>query len=137
MEIVKKLNVPATYFFDKVIESILFDVNRSTGKKMKPMQLNNFEYVKEFSKNSRAKIKIEKLVENETYAYRTSTVKNEYFAQYTVKPVDENSCEVHYTEKMESFGTLQKMNDAVVGMLIGFLKKRQFKKMLQQIESSY
>ncbi|MGC6767169.1 DUF3284 domain-containing protein [Enterococcus sp. LJL128] len=137
MEIVKKMNVPASYFYGKVVESVLYDVNRSTGKRLKPMQLNNFEYVKEFSKNSRAKIKIEKLVENEEYAYKTSTVKNQYHAQYKIKAVDNNSCEVHYTEKMESFGTMQKLNDAAIGFILGFFKKRQFKKMLDQIESSY
>ncbi|MGC6767163.1 DUF3284 domain-containing protein [Enterococcus sp. LJL51] len=137
MEIVKKMNVPATYIYEKILESVIFDVRHNTGETLNRLQLRNFEYIKEYSKNSRAKIKIEKLVDNECYAYKTSTARNDFFAQYEIRPVDEYSCELHYTEKMNSFGTLQKINDTFVGILMGFFKKKQFKNMLQQIENSY
>lgn len=137
MEVVKKLNVPASFFYGKIVDSVVFDVRNSTGKDLKPKQLNNFEYVKEFSKTSRAKITIEKLIENQCYAFKTSTTRNEYVAQYAIKPIGDKSCEVHYIEKMESFGTFQKMNDALVSIVLGFFKKRQFKKMLEMIEASY
>lgn len=137
MEIVKKMNVPATFLYDKVMDSVLFDIKKATGKKLTKKQLNNFEYIKQFSKNSQAKIKIEKNIENQSYHFRTSTTKNDYRVSYEIKPLDDRSCELRYQEEMESYGFLQKMNDAVVGTLLGFLKKRQFKKMLSMIESSY
>lgn len=137
MEIVKRLNVPATFLYEKVIDSVLFDIRKQTGKSLTKKQLNNFEYVKEFSKNSKAKIKIEKHVENQSYHFRTSTTRNDYLVQYEIKPIDDKTCELTYTEKMESFGFLQKMNDAVLGIVLGFFKKRQFKKMLDMIEQSY
>ena len=137
MEIVKKLNIPASFFYNKVIESVLYDIRMQTGKDISEKQLGNFEYVKIFSKTQRAKIKIDKLEKDSSYHFSTSTTKNEFRAGYDIKPIDEKSCEIHYTEKMESFGNLQKMNDAVLGIMMGFLKKRQFKKMLDQIEKSY
>lgn len=137
MQIIKKLDVPATFFYEKIIDSVLFDIRKQTGENVTKKQLNNFEYVKEFSKNSKAKIKIEKHIENRSYHFRTSTTRNDYLVQYDIQPIDDKSCEVTYMEEMTSFGMMQKLNDAVVGTLLGFLKKRQFKKMLDMIEASY
>ncbi|MGX7244046.1 DUF3284 domain-containing protein [Enterococcus quebecensis] len=137
MEITKKLNIPAPYFYDKVIDSVLFDIRKHTGKSLTKKQLNNFEYVKSFSKNSRAKIKVEKIVDNSSYHFRTSTTKNNFSVGYEIIPINDHSCEIHYTEKMESFGFLQKINDAALGTILMYFKKRQFNKMLQMIEESY
>lgn len=137
MEITKKLNIPAPYFYEKVIDSVLFDIRKHTGKSLTKKQLSNFEYVKSFSKNSRAKIKVEKIIDNSSYHFRTSTTKNNFTVGYEIVPIDDKSCEIHYTEKMESFGFLQKLNDAVLGTVLMYFKKRQFSKMLQMIEESY
>ena len=137
MEIIKKMNIPASVFYDQVMDSVLFDIRKHTGKSLTRKQLNNFEYVKQFSKNSRARIKVEKLVENTSYHFRTSTTKNDFLVQYDIKPLDEKSCEIRYNEKMESYGFLQKMNDVVLGTILMFFKKRQFTKMLKMMEESY
>ncbi|MGG5343361.1 DUF3284 domain-containing protein [Enterococcus sp. AZ192] len=137
MEIVKTLNIPASVFYGQVMDSVLFDVRKHTGKSLTRKQLNNFEYVKQFSKNSRARIKVEKVVENTAYHFRTSTTKNDFLVQYDIKPLDDKSCEIHYVEKMESYGFLQKINDVAVGTIMMFFKKRQFNKMLKMMEQSY
>ncbi len=137
MEIVKKMNIPAEFFFDKIMESVLYEIDSVTGRKLSVKQLNQFEYVKEFSKVSRAKIKIEKVEPNKAYYFRTSTNRNNFQVKYDITAIDEQTCEVHYQETMESFGTMQKMNDFILGLLLGFFKKRQFKKMLGMIEASY
>ena len=46
MKIEKTLNIPAEYFYDKVIDSVIFDVRQATGKDLTRKQLQNFEYVK-------------------------------------------------------------------------------------------
>lgn len=137
MEIIEKLNIPAPFFYRKIIDSVLFDIRKHTGKSLTKNQLDQFEYVKNFSKNSRAKIKVEKIVENSSYHFRTSTTKNDFKVQYDIIPIDDQSCEIRYQEKMESFGILQKLNDAVLGIILGYFKKRQFKQMLKNIEKSY
>ncbi|MFV0557542.1 MAG: DUF3284 domain-containing protein [Enterococcus sp.] len=137
MKVEKKLNIPAKKFYDRIMDSVVFDVRKTTGKTLTRKQLNNFEYVKEFSKTSRARITIEEVIENQSYQFKTSTTKNEFVARYQVTPIDEQSCTVVYTENMESYGTVQKMNDMFVGTIVGFFKRRQFKKMLQMIEESY
>lgn len=137
MEIKKELNVPASFFFDKIADSAIFDIQHHTGKSVPRRQLKNFEYVKQFGKNSRAKIKIDKFVDNVVYAFSTDTTKNHYYVSYTVEPLTEKSCAVTYQESMESYGFLQKANDLVVGLLWSRLRKRRFKAMLAQIEASY
>lgn len=137
MEIIKKLNIPAPFFYKKMIDSVIFDIRKHTGKSVTKNQLDQFEYVKKFSKSSRAKIKVEKIVENSSYHFRTSTTKNDFKVHYDIIPIDDQSCEIHYQEEMESFGVLQKLNDAALGIILGYFKKRQFKKMLENIEKTY
>ncbi|EPH99617.1 hypothetical protein D920_01334 [Enterococcus faecalis 13-SD-W-01] len=137
MEITKKLNIPAPFFYDKIMDSVLYDVRKATGKNLTRKQLRNFEYIKEFSKNSRAKIKIEELIENQSYKFRTSTTRNEYVVHYQVLPLDDKTCEVRYEEKMESFGIIQKLNDMLLGTILMYFKRRQFKRMLGMIEETY
>ncbi|WP_414838682.1 DUF3284 domain-containing protein [Carnobacterium sp. TMP28] len=137
MEIIKKLNIPAEFFYDNVMKSVLFDIREQTGKQLSHDQLKNFSYIKTFSKNSSAKIEIEKVEKNKTYHYRTSTTANDYVVQYDITVLDDKKCEVRYKETMESYGFLQKMNDAALGIILGYVKKRNFKKMLLMIEESY
>ncbi|ENZ6553356.1 DUF3284 domain-containing protein [Enterococcus hirae] len=137
MEIVKTLNIPASFFYDKVMDSVLFDVRKATGKSVTRKQLKNLEYVKQFSQNSRARIKIEEVIENQSYKFRTSTTKNDYVVHYQIKALDDKTCEVRYKEQMQSYGMLQKLNDMILGTMLMYFKKRRFKKMLVMIEETY
>lgn len=137
MEIDRKMKMPASAFFDKVMESVLYDVYDATGKKVTVNQLENMEYVKRFSQNSRAKLKIVKVEKDRAYHYKTSTTRNTFVVKYDITPVDDKTCQVHYRETMESYGAMQKINDALFGVILGFFKKRRFKQMLKMIEESY
>lgn len=137
MEIKKKLNVPDAFFYKKVTESIMYDVKQATGDNLNLKTAENYSYIKKFSKNSQAKITIKTLKENEEYQYTTTTSNNDFTAKYKIKKIDDRSCEVTYIEEMISHGTLQKMNDMLFGMVLGFFKKKRFISMLSAIEQSY
>lgn len=137
LEIQRKLNVPAEYFYDRMIHSVVYDIDQSTGRTLKKSQLEGFEYIKTFSKNNHAKIIIEKMEQNHKYQYRTVTTRNEFIASYEITPVDDQTCEVLYHESMKSIGFIQQANDFVVGLVLGYFKKKQFKAMLEGIEASY
>ncbi|GGI64480.1 DUF3284 domain-containing protein [Enterococcus alcedinis] len=137
MEIQRTLNVPAEYFYDRIIHSVVYDIDQSTGRTLKKSQLEGFEYIKTFSKNNHAKIIIEKIEQNHKYQFRTVTTRNEFIASYEIKPVDNQTCEVVYHETMTSLGMIQKANDFFVGIVLGYFKKKQFKSMLEGIEASY
>ena len=137
MKIVKRLNVPASFFYSQVMKSVLFDIDDSTGKQMKLNQLENFEYVKEFVNKGHAKIMIEKVEENRFYRFKTSTTKNEFTSNYEIVPISDTICEVRYSEEMVSHGWFQKANDLALGTFLGYFKKRQLKVMLEAIEALY
>lgn len=137
MKITKQLNVPASFFYHQVIKSVQFDIDSATGRQIKANQLEDFEYVKEFSNKGHAKILIEKVEENRFYQFKTSTTKNEFISSYEIIPISETCCEVLYNEEMTSHGWFQKMNDLALGTILGYFKKRQLKVMLEAIEASY
>ena len=137
MEITKKLNIPAEFFYRKIVDSVLYDVQDATGKTLKENQLKNFEYIKKYQNGDSARITITEVKPNEAYAFETATQRNDFSAGYTIYAINEQQCEVKYRETMSSKGTVQMLNDMIVRVLLGFMKKRQFKKMLEMIEQSY
>ncbi|MFW7363513.1 DUF3284 domain-containing protein [Vagococcus fluvialis] len=137
MKISKELNIPATYFYNKLVESVLYDVRKNTGEGISETDLEGVEYVKQFGSKDFARVTIEKLVPNTAYAYSTSTNRNNFNASYEIKQTGEQSCLVEYEEKMISHGTLQKFNDSLFQFVLGKIKKKRFIKMLEQMEESY
>ena len=137
MKIIKTLNVPAEFFYQQMINSVLFDIRKSTGETLKEHQLSHYSYVKEFSKSNRAKITIEEAQKNQRYCFNTSTVRNQFNVTYEIKTLSDTQCEVSYKEEMTSHGVLQKANDSLFGLFLGPLKKKQLVKMLDEMEASY
>ena len=137
MRIEKDLSIPANVFYDQIMDSVIFDVRKATGKTLSRKQLAGFQYVKEFSTTSRAKIEIEEIIENQVYQFKTETTKNEFVARYEVTPLDGKSSKVIYTETMKSHGFMQQLNDMLLGTILGYFKRKQFKKMLSMMEEAY
>lgn len=134
MEIVRKMNVPAEFLYKTIIKSVLSDIHSQTGKKVVESQLPGFEYIKTFSKNNQATVKIEEITKNESYQYRTTSNIHDFTVTYKVRPLTGENCELHYSEKMESYGYLQKLNDAFVGIIWSRLKKRGLMKCLIKLK---
>jgi len=99
MRIEKDLSIPANVFYDQIMDSVIFDIRKATGKTLSRKQLAGFQYVKEFSTTSRAKIEIEEI--------------------------------------MKSHGFMQQLNDMLLGTILGYFKRKQFKKMLSMMEEAY
>jgi hypothetical protein len=137
MEVLRKMEIPTDYLFDVFKQSIESDILTQTGKSLTEDDFTGFEYVKEFSKDTRAIIHIEKYERGNAYYYSTHTDKNKISVKYDVRSIDEYNSELRYTEKIISYGYLQKLNDTFIGLVWGFLKKRRFKEILNQIEQSY
>lgn len=137
MEVVRKLNVPIDYLFDVLGNSVKSDILAQTGEELSEDEFTDFKYIKEFSNNSRATIHIEKYERGKSYHYSTHTDKNSISVKYDVRAIDEEHSELHYSEEIDSNNFLQKMNDAIIGFVWGYLKKRRFNEMLNQIEQSY
>lgn len=134
MEIYRELNISAEQLFATITRSVLYDIKTHTGKSPSTDQMTGFEYIKTFSKNSRANIKIEEFKINEAYHYRTQTNKNDFLVKYDILALSRDKCKIHYTEEIESIGHMQKLNDALVGTLLNYFRKKRLMQMLQSIE---
>ncbi|GEQ62206.1 DUF3284 domain-containing protein [Vagococcus lutrae] len=137
MEITRQMKVPAEYIYKQIMDSVIHDIRQNTGKTVPRQRLDQYEYIKDFGKNNRAKIKIDKAEENRAYHFTTSTTKNQFVVQYDIEPLTETTCQVTYRESMTSYGFMQKLNDMAVGILLGYFRKRRFKKMLEMMEEGY
>ena len=137
MEMIKRLNVPAAFLYDKIVGAVLVDIKHQTGKTLSKKELTDFEYIRQYSDHRQAKIKIERNIENQAYHFRTSTVRNDFLVRYDIQPLDANRCQLTYQEEIKSFSLLHKINGAVIGTVRGMLKKKQFQKILTAIETSY
>ncbi|KRO16067.1 DUF3284 domain-containing protein [Lacticaseibacillus saniviri] len=137
MKIVKTLDIPADYFYTKVIDSVIYDIKEQTGQQLPVTRLEGFEYKKQFARGRRAKVKITKNVINQAYHFETITPGSVFKVNYDIAPTADNRTQVTYEEKSEMKDTLSRMNQALIGMLFGFFRKRNFGKMLTAIEKSY
>ncbi len=76
-------------------------------------------------------------MENQVYQFRTETTKNEFVVRYEIQEIDAKTSKIIYTETMKSFGIMQQLNDMVLGTILGYFKRKQFKKMLVMMEEAY
>ncbi|WP_125767555.1 DUF3284 domain-containing protein [Lapidilactobacillus wuchangensis] len=137
MKIEQTLNIPPTYFYRKVIDSVIYDIRSQTKQDINEDQLEGFSYTKQFTKTTAARLTITKLIPNESYHYETASSKSTFKVSYDMKATADNKTDVVYEEKVISNGWMQQMNDLLVGWIMGRLRRRNFKKMLTQIEESY
>ncbi|GFH42295.1 hypothetical protein Hs30E_08460 [Lactococcus hodotermopsidis] len=138
MEIVKTLDVPRQFIFEKIVESGLYDVNKHTGKTPKISSLTGFEYSKSFGKNQAGRIKFDDVTEPSIYAFTTTTNKNIYKTRWELHKIDDKSTDVVISEEMTSnAGMIQKFNDIIMSLIFGRVKKRQMLAILNGISQAY
>lgn len=137
MKLVKKIQVPRQYVFDKIIESSLYDIKQQTGKTVKVSDLENFEYTKNFGQTGSGTIKFDKVRENEIYAFSTETNRNSFHTHWELQEINDSSTEVIITETRTSKGGIQLLNDMLMGFLLAHTKKKQMSQMLETLESGY
>ncbi|KRM73065.1 DUF3284 domain-containing protein [Lacticaseibacillus brantae] len=137
MKIVQTLNIPVTYFYAKVIDSVLYDIKQQTGQSLRPERLQGFEYKKDFSRGHKARVKITKNVINSSYHFETTTTGGIFKVSYDMLPTTDNKTQVTYEETSEFRSPIQAMNQKIAGFLVGVKRKKNFTRMLNAIERSY
>lgn len=137
MEIKQTLEMPAAAFFDKIMESVLFDIKKQTGHAIKREQLPNFSYQKHFGHAGNATLKVTELVPNESYHFQTESSRGAYNSSYDILSLTDEKIQVIYKENSQTDNTVQRYNDMIMGFVLGFARKRSFKKMLKEIEKTY
>ena len=137
MKIVRKVNAPAYFIFDKIMDSSIYDITSVTGKEMKMEELEGFEYNKTFSTKLKAKIKILKVEKNQAYQFQTTTSIRDFITTYHLKELASNKCEITCEESHETEGSLLKYNDILTGFVLGRQRKRQMKILFDSMAREY
>lgn len=140
MKVKQTMNMPIDVLYQKIIQSVLADIKKQTGKQINPNQLSGYQYKKFFSNHSSGMIKIDKADQNEQdaeYAYSTATNRNTFKVSYTLQALENGQTLLTYVEHMGSKGTIQMWNDMIVGAILSIGRKRNLRKMFKGMEASY
>ena len=137
MQMIKTIDVPREFIFEKIIESGLYDIAQQTGKRPKVMNLKGFSYVNTFRKNQKGTIKFDEVAGPSVYAFTTSTQRNTFHTRWEFHKIDDRTTDVVITEEQLSNGFFQKLNDLLVNFVLGPFKRRQIIAMIDTIQKAY
>lgn len=137
MDIQMKLNVPAAYFFNRLIESSLYDINEQTGKNLQANQLAHFAYKRKLANGAYGRFLVTDYRPEGVYAYSMRTGRNTYSVSYNVSQLAENQAQFHYTEQVTGENSTVNANNKLTGFMLGWFRKRRFKKMAAEIAQDY
>ncbi|WP_317634554.1 DUF3284 domain-containing protein [Xylocopilactobacillus apicola] len=132
-----KIAVPADYFFHRIIESSLYDIQQQTGKKPNPNQLKGFSFKRKNANGTMSTMTITAYQPDKKYAYHMHTGRNDYDVAYNVESLGNEQMRLTYEETIEGKSASVNANNYVSGFLVGWVRKRRFKKMKRQMESDY
>jgi hypothetical protein len=136
MDINMTLDVPADYFFERLVESALYDINQQTKKKLTARQLPRFTYRKKFANGTFGRFTVTDYLPAGVYAYAIDTGRNQYTVGYDVKAAGDQTL-LHYTEQVTGANGTVNANNRVTSFALGWLRKRRFKKMAQAMAQDY
>lgn len=137
MQIEMNVAVPVEYFFDQIIESARFDIQAQTGKRISLRNLRNYTYRKQMGNGQTAHYTITEYDPNGAYAYTMYTGRNRYTVRYVVKCDERGLTQLNYDETITGASKTVDANNRASGLLLGWFRKRRFKKMARAIEQAY
>lgn len=137
MKLTMTISTPAAYFFNKVISSSLYDIEENTGQKISMGQMKDYSFRKKLSSGYESILTITEVILNQKYAYSMKTGRNMYHVNYEIKPIDDHSMTLDYSELLVGKNKQIDANNRLTSLLLGWSRKRRFKKMAREIEKSY
>ncbi|MFC4653008.1 DUF3284 domain-containing protein [Lactococcus nasutitermitis] len=137
MEIVKTIDAPREFIFEKIIDSCLYDIEKNTKQRPKIRNLTGFKYTKTFGKNQTGQIKFDEVSAPTVYAFTTATNRNTYKTRWELHKIDDRSTDVIITESKTAKGFFQHFNDMIVSIFFGRFKKRRMIGILDAIQKAY
>jgi hypothetical protein len=137
MKLTKTLDCPASYFYTKVIDSVLYDIKQNTGETLKPAALQGYEYKKMVGGKMNARIKITKNVINRAYAFETEMTSGNYSVAYDIQETQDGKVQVTYQEGSQFNSMMRDFNQKLMMLLLGHSRKKSLIQMLEQIAASY
>ncbi|WP_262316148.1 DUF3284 domain-containing protein [Lacticaseibacillus parakribbianus] len=137
MELQRTVNAPASYIYQTIIDSVLYDIKQSTGNSLAPGALNGYEYQKKMGKNGRGRVKITKADKNRAYAFETRIGRGTYYVEYDLQETQDNETKVTYHENTLYADKMREWNQMLVMIFLGHRRKRRIQYMLDTMAQQY
>lgn len=137
MKFKKIIDAPQDYVFDKVIESVLFDIERSVNRKLDLRVLQGFEYQKVISGRETSTIKIQEVTPPLIYSFSTETASGYYTTRWEFKLVSKTQTEIFISENMQAKSMMQATNNFIMRAFMQQAKKRAMQVMLDKMVETY
>ncbi|WP_225046937.1 DUF3284 domain-containing protein [Lacticaseibacillus kribbianus] len=137
MELERTVNAPASYIYQTIIDSVLYDIKQETGNSIAPGALTGYEYQKKMGKNGHGRVKITKADKNRAYAFQTRIGRGTYYVEYALQETQDDQTKVTYTENTLYDDKSRELNQMLMMMLLGRRRKRRIKYMLDTMASQY
>ena len=137
MKVSKKLPASVEHMYAQIVNSSIHDIKQQTKQELTYDQLEGFEYHKVFASKQKATISILEATPCERYVFQTKTAIRTFQTAYTLISTGEHTCEVICEETIQTTGWLQQMNDLLVGIALGYTKKRYLRHMLDAMAKTY
>ncbi len=137
MQIKLEIAVPVQYFFNQIIESARYDIHAQTGKQIAPRNLKNFTYRKQMANGQAVRFTITDYIADAVYAYTLNSGRNDYTVRYEMMATGDQHMTLIYQEDVAGNTKTVDANNRASGLLMGWFRKRRFKKMAKQIEATY
>ena len=136
MKYSQKVNAPQDFLYQKMIDSALYDIKQSTGKKVSESQLTGFEYEKKISGQT-----VEMLINEATapsvYEFTATTSARTHHTRWELTKISELETEIHITDTQGTASVFQLFTDKLMEFLLTKPKRRQMETMLTKMEKEY
>ena len=137
IEVKERLYVQPEDFFEKIQESIVYDIEKSVGKKIKPYK--GYKYTKEMKSKLGKKGKVEILITefNSPIIYSASfkSFQGINKISYLIKKVEDYCIDVTYTETFEGENKTKTLNFKFINFFYKNKAKKRAHNMLKAIEA--
>lgn len=130
VEVVRTLNVSAEDFFDKIAESVAYDISTETGKNVRPAQIHKgMTYTKKLSskmgKSGNVKVTLTEYESPVVYAAKFSSKQGDNFISYRINKIEDDLIEVTYSEDFDAPTKTKRANFKIMSF---FYKRGSIKK---------
>lgn len=137
MIIQKTVDAPAGYIYQTIIDSVIYDIKRTTGKTVTAAQLNHYEYAKKMGRGNYGRVKITQLEKNRAYAFTTTAGRATYSVSYQLQETEDNQTAITYEETSDQGGTMAQLNQSLMTFLMGRGRKKRVRAMFDQMAKQY
>lgn len=137
MEISMNLNVSAEYLFQRLLDTLLYDIKQETGRELIVAELSDLSYATKLDHQTKAQLKVIKLIPDRSYHLQIETdhyVKKE---AYELTPLAKDQVKVDYREESLVKKQTSKLQIKIFSPLAEWIRRHNFMKLLKEIEVGY